>query len=556
MTSVDDVLAWDLAGLPTVAARLGTLTERLTDASRAAVASADSDQAWRGATHDAATQRVQVVAVSMRRSAQAASTATDFIRGSAAILENAQSTLRTRVASARSEGFTVLEDGAVTHPEPERRADSLYLTGAVRQLLQTADDLDRAFAAPIYEAALRLDGSGDEVGLPNGSIGSPQMAVDALATIAPARRRSYWESLSRSEQDKLIQTAPDVVGNLDGLPFDDRITANRVTMLDRLASIESESGADSDEARLLRSMLDDDRTFLTYDPDTGQFAELVGEIIPDSPGVAIFVPGTGTGADDVDDLHTRAAALHEKTGAPIIVWADGTFPQTILSNPLQNSYKSMAIDSRLASQNAPRLTSFAAALDDELATAGPGVQTTVIGHSYGGTIVGTAEQLGMRADRVVYASAAGTGTLPGVPWNNPDPDVARYSLTPPGDLIHYAQDLGALTHGGDPDDGDGVVRIDSGYLSPDEHGHRQLLKGPDSHSAYLDDPGSDAFTAIADVILGDEPAHYVDRGPDMHQIDDANNEIERDASAVARISGDLILDTIVGPTRKLLSLFD
>lgn len=460
------------------------------------------------------------------------------------------------MSSARGEGFTVLPDGVVTHPEPERRADALYLTGAVQQLLRTAADLDHAFAESIYQAALRLDGSGDEVGLPNGSVGTPEKAVDALRTIDPSRRRSYWESLSRNEQDRLIQTAPAIVGNLDGVPFDDRITANRLTMLDRLESVEHESGTDSDAARLLRSMLADDRTFVAYHPDTGQFAELVGEITPDAPGAAIFVPGTGTAGADVDDLHKRATALHEATGAPIIVWADGAFPQTILSNPLQNRFSSMAVDPRLAGQNAPRLTSFAAALDDELATAAPGVETTVIGHSYGGTIVGTAEQLGMRADRVVYASAAGSGTLPGVPWNNPDPDVARYSLTPPGDLIHYAQDLGVMLHGGDTDDAEGVVRLDTGFLSPDEHGHRQLLEGPSSHSAYLDDPGSDAFGAIADVIVGDEPAHYVDRGPDMHQIDDANGVIADGASAVARISGGMLLEGIVGPTKKLLALFD
>ncbi|WOC11514.1 alpha/beta hydrolase [Gordonia sp. MP11Mi] len=555
MTSVDDVLAWDLTGLPAAAAKLATLTERLWDASRAAVAAADSDEAWHGATHDAATQRVGVVAVSMRRSAQATSTATDFVRGSTAILENAQSTLRARVDSARSAGFAVAADGSVTHTDPERRADSLYLTEAVQNLLASADHFDRVFASEVYQAALRLDGSGDTVGLPDGSAGDPGKAAQALRDLTPDRRRMYWESLSRTEQDKLVRSVPEVVGNLDGIPFDDRITANRITMLDRLDTVEQESDND-DEAARLRSMLKDGRTFLAYDPDTGQFIELVGEITPDARGAAVFVPGTGTAGDDVDDLRRRAVALNDRTGAPVIVWADGTFPQTIVADLRYNPMKSMAIDPRLAAENAPRLKSFTEALDAELATAAPGVETTVIGHSYGGTIVGTAEQLGMRADRVVYASAAGTGALPGVGWNNPDPDVARYSITPPGDLIHYAQDGGGLLHGGDPDDADGVVRLDSGYLSPDEHGHRRLLEGPSSHSAYLDDTGSDAFGVIADVVVGNEPARYVDRGPDMHQIDDLTEDVVNSASAIGRLSGHLLLDTVTGPARGLLGLFD
>ncbi|MCF8589871.1 alpha/beta hydrolase [Gordonia liuliyuniae] len=554
MTSIDDVLAWDLSGLPTAAAQLATLTDRLWDASREAVVAAGSDEAWHGATHDAATQRVGVVAVSMRRSAQATSTATDYVRGSTAILENAQSTLRARVLSARNAGFTVAPDGSVTHADPERRADSLYLTEAVQQLLATAGEFDRVFASEIYRTALQIDGSGDAVGLPDGSSGNPDKAAQALHALSPERRRTYWESLSRAEKDKLLRSAPEVVGNLDGLPFDDRITANRVTMLDRLDDAR-ESGADDDAARL-RSMLTDGRTFLAYNPDTGEFIELVGEIAPDARGTAVFVPGTGTAGDDVDDLRRRALALNEQTGAPIIVWANGTFPQTIVSDPRHAPLKSMAVDPRLAAENAPRLKSFTEALDAELATAAPGVETTVIGHSYGGTVVGTAEQLGMRADRVVYASAAGTGALPGVGWHNPDSDVARYSITPPGDLIHYAQDGGGLLHGGDPDDADGVVRLDSGYLSPDDHGHRALLEGPSSHSAYLDDPGSDAFGAIADVIVGDEPARYVDRRPDMHQVDDLTEDVVNSASAIGRLSGHLLLDTVAGPARGLLGLFD
>lgn len=556
MTTVDDVLAWDLTGLPAVATKLTALTERLSDASRGAVTAVESDPAWRGATHDAATQRVGVVAVSMVRSARASSIASDFIRGGTAMLENAQSTLLSRVVAARSAGFDVAPDGVVTHADDARRADGIYLTEAVQRLLQSADQLDRTIAGPIYEAALSLNGSGEDIGMPDGSIGSPAEAIEELTALDADDRRAYWESLSKDEQDRLIRSSSTTVGNLDGIPFDDRITANRVTMLDRLADLEGGPHADSEGAERLRSMLDDGRTFVGYDPDSGRFIELVGEIAPDSTGAAVFVPGTGTAGDDVDDLRRRALALNAKTGAPVMIWADGTFPQTIVSDPRHNSVKSMALDPRLAMENAPRLTSFTAALDAELAARAPGVETTVIGHSYGGTIVGTAEQLGMRADRVVYASAAGTGALPGVDWQNPAPDVTRYSITPPGDPIHYAQDLGGAVHGGDPDDADSVIRLDSGYLSPDERGHRALLEGASSHSSYLDDPGSDAFGAIADVVVGDEPPRYVDRGPDMHTVDDTVDDIADSASIVARLSGRVLLDTVAGPTGLLLGLFD
>ena len=92
---------------------------------------------------------------------------------------------------------------------------------------------------------------------------------------------------------------------------------------------------------------------------------------------------------------------------------------------------------------------FGKTLDAEIDAVAPGAKTTYIGHSYGGSVVGTAEQLGLRADRVIYASSAGTGALD-TGWHNPNKDVERYSLTAPGDPIHYSQQLPSNPHGGDP----------------------------------------------------------------------------------------------------------
>lgn len=43
---------------------------------------------------------------------------------------------------------------------------------------------------------------------------------------------------------------------------------------------------------------------------------------------------------------------------------------------------------------APKLVAFGKTLDAEIDAVAPGAKTTYIGHSYGGSVVGTAEQLG------------------------------------------------------------------------------------------------------------------------------------------------------------------
>lgn len=169
-----------------------------------------------------------------------------------------------------------------------------------------------------------------------------------------------------------------------------------------------------------------------------------------------------------------------------------------------------------------------AALDAEIAQHSPEAKTTFIGHSYGGSALGTAEQLGLRADRVIYASSAGTGVLDG-PWHNANPNVERYSLTAPGDSIQYTQGIPGGPHGGDPDHMPGVERLDTGsYGSEDEndppHREGEPVRGGSGHGEYWNDPSSTAFENMRRVIVGQEPTPYVERESDHYQYDDAKSQ--------------------------------
>ena len=94
----------------------------------------------------------------------------------------------------------------------------------------------------------------------------------------------------------------------------------------------------------------------------------------------------------------------------------------------------------------------------------PRIPVTYIGHSYGGSILGTAEALGLTADRTLYVAAAGAGVGVDDPsdWHNRNPDVLRFSMTAPGDLIEAGAGHPGGPHGADPDEMPGVIHLATG----------------------------------------------------------------------------------------------
>jgi hypothetical protein len=133
------------------------------------------------------------------------------------------------------------------------------------------------------------------------------------------------------------------------------------------------------------------------------------------------------------------------------------------------------------------------------------VPITYIGHSYGGSILGTAERFGLLADRVIYVEAAGAGVGVHDPsdWHNRNPNVLRFSLTAPGDWISLVQGIPFGPHGADPDEMPGVISLEAG---------RRLngwpMIGPSAHTDVLTEP-SDAWHNILAVIQGDRQNIHV-----------------------------------------------
>ena len=126
---------------------------------------------------------------------------------------------------------------------------------------------------------------------------------------------------------------------------------------------------------------------------------------------------------------------------------------------------------------------------------------TYVGHSYGGSILGTAEALGLTADRTVYVAAAGAGFGIDDPseWHNLNPDVVRFAMTAPGDPIQLVQGIPGGRHGADPDDMPGVVRLATGHYDDG-----RLMAGPAAHGDVINCVESDSWRNVLAVITGDQ----------------------------------------------------
>jgi Alpha/beta hydrolase len=237
-----------------------------------------------------------------------------------------------------------------------------------------------------------------------------------------------------------------------------------------------------------------ERQILAFDPARASLVELSGDLRR-ATSVGVLVPGLNTTIEGsgtkTESVRRFVAAGHGDVA--MITYLGGPFPTGDLAVGVLH-----AADPRYALDMAPRLVAFSEDVNRTVDGTGRSVAVTYIGHSYGGSILGTAERLGLTGDRSIYVEAAGAGVGVGDPgdWHNRNPDVRRYVMTAPGDPIQLVQGWPLGPHGADPDTMPGVVRLDTGRRldgSP--------MRGLPAHSDVLNEP-SDAWNQILGVITG------------------------------------------------------
>jgi hypothetical protein len=329
----------------------------------------------------------------------------------------------------------------------------------------------------------------------------------------PQENAKWWKGLTAEEQAAYVSVHPASVGALDGLPAEIRDEANRTVLSEAKATYQLElDSLPPEPERYVGNLNDDFATavetkewkewnrkyehltsslkgmqtiedrfdstgveglpeayLLGFSPE-GNGRAIVGTGNPDTADhTAVYVPGTtsnlGSIGGDIGrmtNLWQDASTAADGESVSTITWLGYDAPQHIVEDSPFSHY---------ADDGAPAFGQFLDGLDASH-TADTEGHTTVIAHSYGTTLVGSAARQGdLNADDVILAGSPGVqvstaeelDVLKGHVWNQ-EAD---------GDAV---PDIGRYGHGGD------------GWTIPSDErfGANQMTTDTEGHSDYWD----------------------------------------------------------------------
>ncbi|MFB7374378.1 alpha/beta hydrolase [Streptomyces sp. NPDC056222] len=342
----------------------------------------------------------------------------------------------------------------------------------------------------------------------------------------------WWNGLTQEQRDEYATLYPASVGALDGIPSAVRDDANRMVFAESRAKYEMElaalpaeprkmvpygprgamvinkdwqewhdrkeqlqgriDGMTAIDSRLNRPAGSDlpEAYLLMFDGEKDDGRVVLANGNPDTADhTAVYVPGTKTKLPDIegdlaraDKLYTQSSDLEPGQKFSTITWFDYNAPDTILTEATRNKY---------ADEGAPTLRQFMNGL--ETAQGGPDrSHTTLMGHSYGSTVIGVATQQGQSAGPIA------------------DDIIAVGS---PGMQVEHARDLGvepdrvwAMGGGGDDNGvrwGGRLVGHGEGWTIPTDRGFGGNIMESDSpdHGGFWN-PESTSLKNQAAVISG------------------------------------------------------
>ncbi|MCL2595537.1 MAG: alpha/beta hydrolase family protein [Promicromonosporaceae bacterium] len=314
--------------------------------------------------------------------------------------------------------------------------------------------------------------------------------------------RALWDVLSADQRQNLINAAPLLLGNLNGIPLMYRDLANRITITDMLGELQPEYDALRATLARLEIELEHYINLRNY-PDTNWYASqrqgfvqaeidelrrqlgplseqvtwlghLLSGQIPhvDDNGNPYYRPAPGVVAFDLANssiitFHGRfndyGDIRDDVVNVGVHVPGTGTTMQDFLridalAYDLNNAANDMTTDRPSAmfafgggpfptipqAPNPALAQSMApdlAGFVNSLNTCPERNRVTVSGHSYGGAVVGLAMLAGMRVDNVVHVSSAGLGHGVGSLDDLPASaaDTTHFAVTPRRDFIRSSQ---------------------------------------------------------------------------------------------------------------------
>lgn len=309
--------------------------------------------------------------------------------------------------------------------------------------------------------------------------GGPGMTLDeVLADDSPRDRRELWNSLAPEERERILAEEPERVGNVDGIPFEDRARANQAVAEDILA--DGGRGLSEDRLKVVEKVANGDIQAVLFDPAQGDIVEMVGTPSANTDKVILFAPPTGGRFEDFNTRHYFGHVDHLHNMHPnsvAFIYQRGDWAQKVA--PIFGDAERYANDQPIAINNGRQIAGFerdAIGSDPRL----EGVSKAGMGFSYGHSALTASEMFGAKYDQVV--SLAGSNMPDG--WA-PNPGTKYANFQHSNDMLNYAQQpwpLGEILYGSSPDQSSTYQQFDAGkfrgekpILAPTiEFGERQL----------------------------------------------------------------------------------
>ncbi|WP_411143241.1 alpha/beta hydrolase [Streptomyces sp. x-80] len=437
-------------------------------------------------------------------------------------MKQAQDDLRRCVRTAELDGYAVDDHGNVTDSRPGPTGDAdpgaqeehslrVGKLGAYQndiqfaldeagtadwegvQLLQQIDafSLDKDYGAAQAEEGARK--AAEFAHLSEDSIPSKK---------DPKENAKWWSGLTEQERQEYLDAYPEKIGWLDGIPSADRDEANRKVVDLQLAEYDmkkqrGELGIHDQRQyeglRKLQDALDkadgsNDESKQLYvlgiDTEARDGRAVVSQGNPDTArNVAVQVPGTDNDLTNVDEQIDRArvlqkAAIDNDAGETAVVsWLGYDAPE----------FDGSVATTERADAGAGDLRSFTHGLRES--HVGERSHMTVLGHSYGSTVVGDAASHGngIDADDIVVVGSPGM-TVDHAKDLNIDPDHVWAGAAKNDDVSNH---LSGLTLGEDP--------------AEKEFGGKVFEVDTEDHDGYWDN-GSRSLRNQGRIIAGQNPS--------------------------------------------------
>lgn len=298
MADIADLRAWAPGGLEAVSSLLADRAadlRGLSDELDATIQPGD----WIGAAADAAHARRGEITEGLRRllaQVQAVSTATDEAGMS---LRPVQESLRETEEVAGHYWFQIGDDGSIRdiapvdlvldeHDAGDRERMSRELADRVGEVVRSARDLDTELSNVMKAATDDAidDGSGTTLvgaGLAGLAYGTDTTTLPPPDGGTPAANNAYWDALSDTDGQDILDHHPEWVGNLDGIPAAVRDEANRNLLPADLERVTRER----DEAQVAADRLDSGTS-----TDPGADEKLAGNLAVSQQRVASLMAVT------------------------------------------------------------------------------------------------------------------------------------------------------------------------------------------------------------------------------------------------------------------------